>query len=309
LAVSDAGPAAIAISADDADQRLDRWLRRRLPRVPLGALMKHLRTGAIRVDGNKADGALRLRAGMVVTLRLPAADLAAAPRAAAPALRHRGDVPIVFRDDDVLVVDKPAALASQPGTGQAGHTLVDWLLAQPFARGTATFRPAPVHRLDRGTSGLDAIGLSPRGLRALAAAFRDDRVHKVYLAVVHGVPVPKQGTIEAPLLVRSDVRTDQPKVVVDPRGQPARTDYEVTRAGAERALLRVVLHTGRQHQIRAHLAHLGHPIVGDCRYGSPVAMGDRFLLHANELTFPHPADGRTVRLVCAPPAMFEREFR
>src|SRR5262245_30745805 len=164
----------IALTEAEAGQRLDRYLRKLLRHVPLAAIFRHLRQGDIRVDGKKAEGSLRLCAGMTVRLHLPAADLQAAAASAhsassarTPASAHaaRGDaVPrIVYEDEHVLVVSKPAGLAAQPGSGQTDD-LASWLDRQSRGTRTATFRPAPAHRLDRGTSGLVAIGLSPDGL-------------------------------------------------------------------------------------------------------------------------------------------------
>ncbi|MGE3175206.1 MAG: pseudouridine synthase [Planctomycetota bacterium] len=344
----------VRIDEAEAGQRLDRYLRKLLREVPLGAIFRHLRTGRIRVNGKKAKPDLRLLAGMELTLRLnptggaadgaaggaPAGDgdadapaAAAAPAPAdAPTVRRRvrwrhGSPRIVHRDDHVLVVDKPAGMAVQPGSGQGDDHLVGWLLRTEPQLRTATFAPAPAHRLDRGTSGLCAIGLSPRGLRGLAAAFRDGTAHKVYLAVVHGVPPSRRGSIELPLRVLPDAEANGPKVEVGAAGLgagagadgdreagaegdaagwlPARTDYEVKGTRQDRALLRLVLHTGRTHQIRAHLAHLGHPIVGDARYGSPVRLGRALLLHAAELVLPHPITGQELRLWAPPPKAFD----
>lgn len=303
----------LRIAAADADQRLDRFLRKLLAAVPLGAIFKHLRTGAIRVDGRKVKPDLRLAAGMIVQLHLRPADLAAVAQTQAPSPARasssrgswRGPAPrIVHRDADVLIVDKPAGMAVQPGSGQRDEHLVAWLAQFAAALRTATFEPAPAHRIDRGTSGLCAIGLTPAGLRGLAAAFRDGTVQKGYLAVVHGVPAPPRGTIDAPLRQRSDAAADGPKVEVHPSGKPARTDYEVVTAAGDRALLAVRIHTGRMHQIRAHLAHLGHPIIGDVRYGSPIRMGSALLLHAAELAFAHPTTGEPLRATAEPPATF-----
>lgn len=306
--------------------RLDRYLRKVLATTPLSAIFRHLRNGAVRVDDKKAKPDLRLAAGMTISFSLPDADLAglradlvgrtksvdlrsgaAGSRRNGPTRAARGRAlrpTVVYRDDDVLVVDKPAGMASQPGTAVSGEDLCAWLDENERALRTATFTPAPAHRIDRGTSGLVAIGLSPAGLRGLAAAFRDGTAHKVYLAVVHGAPRPANGTIEAPLEQIASSRKDGPKVRVSSRGQEARTDYETVAVRGDRALLRVVLHTGRMHQIRAHLAHLGHPIVGDIRYGSTVRMGTAFLLHAHELRVPHPTRGDVLAVRCDPPAVF-----
>jgi 23S rRNA pseudouridine955/2504/2580 synthase len=320
----------ITLTQLEAGQRLDRYLRKLLPAVPLGAIFRYLRRGDIRVDGEKARGELRLQAGMKVTLRLPEEDLRKAPPAAPrepaagpadfdpfdlapPPEPHGGAggpplVPqVVLRDDHVLVVDKPAGLAIHPGTGQS-QSLVGWLATQRVGVRTATFAPAPAHRIDRGTSGLVIIGLVPEALRALTAAFRENSVHKVYYAVVHGVPQRPQGSIVAPLWQDPDADPRLAKVVVDSRGAAARTEYEVTRQNGRMALLRVVPETGRQHQIRAHLLHLGHPIVGDRRYGSLAQVGHGFLLHAAELTFPHPATGKRVSCKAPLPREFHRLF-
>ncbi len=297
----------VEMTKAEAGQRLDRYLRKLLPDTPLGAIFKMLRRGIIRVDGKKAKEALRLVEGMRVSL-----PPSAMPRKSAQGPEGKPPRPpgaallqpkIVHRDDDLLVVEKPAGLAVQPGSGHDYHVL-SWLDAQPFGTRTATYRPAPVHRLDRGTSGLLVIGLSPAGSRALADAFREDQVQKTYCAVVEGIPKPAQGTIEAPLWLRETARAHQPKVLVDPRGKHARTDYQILEAGRSRALLQLALHTGRTHQIRAHLGHIGHPIVGDRRYGATASKANTFLLHAFELTLPHPTSGKRLTFQSAIPERF-----
>lgn len=295
----------IELTEAEDGQRLDRYLRKLLPETALGAIFKMLRVGHIRIDGKKAKQNLRLAAGMRVTLPESLAPEESATPTAAANRAHLGVAPrIVFRDDDLLVVDKPAGLAAQPGSGQ-DHNLLSWLDAQPFGVRTATFRPAPAHRLDRGTSGLLVIGLSPQAARALPDAFRADRVQKGYVAVVDGAPKAAAGTIDAPLLLRENARQHQPKVCVDAAGKHARTDYEIVTAGPRRALLRLRLHTGRTHQIRAHLAHIGHPIAGDRRYGSKSLLGHgAFLLHAAELALPHPVTGELLQFELPTPKHF-----
>ena len=313
----------IRLTRFEAGQRLDRYLRKLLPAVPLDAIFRYLRRGDIRVDGNKVQGDLRLEDGMTVTLLVPEADIQKAPPMPAPGKPDDFDpfdllpgdtgakadakvlVPqIVLRDEHVLVVDKPAGLAVHGGTGQE-RSLVSWLMTQRWGVRTATFKPAPAHRLDRGTSGLVLIGLVPDALRALTEAFRQDAVQKVYFAVVHGVPARPNGTILARLMEVADADPRHAKVIVDDRGTPARTDYETVKHNDRMSLLRVVPHSGRQHQIRAHLQHLGHPIVGDHRYGSMAQVGQGFLLHAESLAFKHPVTGK--RVVCTAP--LPREFR
>lgn len=300
----------VELSEAERGQRLDRHLRKLLPDVPLSGVFKLLRRGTIRIDGKKAKPDLRLEAGMVLTLpdNLGAAAAGARRRPSPPPPPSSSTLSprIVHRDDALLILDKPAGLPVQPGSGH-DHHVVGWLDAQPYGVRTATYRPAPVHRLDRGTSGLLVAGLTPQASRALSDAFREDLVEKSYLAVVEGLPSPSRATVEAPLWLRETARASQPKVHVDARGKRAVTEYEVLQRGARRALLRVGLQTGRTHQIRAHLAHIGHPIVGDQRYGSSVDLGrGQFLLHAAELALPHPDTGEQRRFTAETPDRISR---
>ena len=302
----------VEMTAAEEGQRLDRFLRKLLPETPLSGIFKMLRRGIIRVDGKKAKEDLRIIAGMQVTLPPSAVPRTAkvtadnrSSQATPRPLPSPGLLPgIIYKDEDLLVIDKPAGLPAQPGTGHEHHVL-SWLDSQPFGVRTATYRPAPVHRLDRGTSGLLVIGLSPQSSRNLADLFRQDKIRKCYVAVVEGVPKSRTGQIEAPLLVRETARAHQPKVLCDQRGKDARTDFEVIESGRQRALLGLHLHTGRMHQIRAHLGHISHPIVGDTRYG---AKGDRgsgvFFLHASELVLPHPITGESMTFESPVPARF-----
>ena len=300
----------IPVGPAEADQRLDRFLRKLLRRVPLGAIFKHLRSGRIRVDGRKAKPDLRLREGMTLDLRLPPEDLASddevAVRRPDPGQRRRSTLRprVVYRDDDMVVVDKPAGLAMQ-SDGHTGESLVGWLEYKRYGLRTATFTPAPAHRLDRGTSGLVAIGLTPPGLRGLTAAFREGEVDKRYVAVVHGVPEARSGTIDAPLVNVEGALGSEPKMRVGDGGRPARTDYEVVAVHGDRALLALRLHTGRTHQIRVHLRHLGHPIVGDRRYGRSELRSQRMLLHAAELVLPHPTRDKLLKLRAEPGLEFQ----
>ncbi|MCR9247852.1 MAG: RluA family pseudouridine synthase [bacterium] len=298
----------IRLTAAEAGQRLDRYLRKLLRDVPLGAIMKHLRQGRIRVDGGKAKGNLRLEDGMVLEFRPGIVDVVTAAKPeeerASVELLPELTPQIVHRDDDVLVVDKPAGLAVHAGSGQSG-TLMDWLAASGLGLTTATFRPAAAHRLDRATSGLVAIGLTPQGLAGLAAAFRDDHVEKVYCAVVDGVPAVGEGRIDAPIRVLEDSASRGPKVVVDPvAGKPAVTRWRVLERQRDAALLELLPRTGRTHQLRVHLADLRHPIRGDRRYGG--SSHARLMLHAGELRLPHPVTGAPMTLRANLPAGFRR---
>lgn len=290
------------LGPDDADQRLDRFLRKVLPAASLGQVFAGLRRAEVKVNGARADGAQRLRQGDVVDVG-PALAWAAAsatpgsPEPAGPAGRVGTVLVVVHRDADLLVVDKPAGLAVHPGTGVRDH-LLGFVQAQYGAGRGHTFRIAPAHRLDRDTSGLVVFGASAAGLRGFTAALRAGEVTKTYLAVVHG-EAPPSGTIDLPL----ERAADRP---VGPRMQPARDGVRactrfVRRASAGgRSLLAVDLVTGRTHQIRVHLAALGHPIVGDRRYGRSDR-AERLYLHAWRLRMRHPVTGAALDLEAVPP--------
>lgn len=196
---------------------------------------------------------------------------------------------ILHEDDLVLAVDKPAGVPSQPTlTGDVGT--LPWLVARHLGRRIAEV--ATVHRLDRDTSGVVVFGKTPHATRALAAAFRAGEVRKTYLAVARG-RLEGAGTIDAPLGPLPGSRGSH---AVRPDGAPARTRWEaIAHLGNDATLVRLHPETGRTHQLRVHLAHLGHPIVGDLRYGGPRRAGPieppRLLLHARALALPHPSGG------------------
>ncbi|HLU38027.1 MAG TPA: RluA family pseudouridine synthase [Planctomycetota bacterium] len=285
----------LTITDDDAGQRLDRFLRKVLPAATLGQIFAGLRRGAVTVNGVRARGDLRLQTGDRVVLRGSMGALPLGRRTEPSAARVPLDV--VFRDGDLLVVAKPAGLAVHPGSGVDRHLLGAVRAIEGQGRGHS-FAIAPAHRLDRDTSGLVVFGRSARGLRGFTAALRSGAVAKTYLALVHGVPYPS-GTVELPLM-----RTDAPrgrKVQVAVEGRPAVTRWRTLAVRGGRALLAIDLATGRTHQIRAHLAALGHPIVGDRRYGRPDG-ARRLHLHAWGLAFRHPVSGVPLELFAEPPA-------
>jgi 23S rRNA pseudouridine1911/1915/1917 synthase len=257
--------------------------------------------GRVRLDGAVvATRSLRVRGGEVleVDLPVPAGTATVVPD---PTVA----VPVVFADADVIVVDKPAGLVVHPGAGHRSGTLVHGLLARfpELATVGDPRRPGIVHRLDRGTSGLLVVARSPRAHASLTAQLAARRVERRYVALVRGhMPAPA-GVIDAPIGRSARVPT---RMAVVAGGRIARTRYEVLRTFARpepMSLLACRLETGRTHQIRVHLAAVGHPVVGDDRYGGRSrALGlDRPFLHAAELAFEHPATGEQVRFTSALP--------
>jgi len=207
-------------------------------------------------------------------------------------------VPVVHEDDDVVIVDKPAGLVVHPGAGHATGTLVHGLLARypEIAQVGEPDRPGIVHRLDRDTSGLLVVARSERARRALVRALSAHQVERSYLALVVGLPEADTGMVDAPIGRSNRAPT---RMAVSTRGRQARTRYAVEARWDDPgvALLRCRLETGRTHQIRVHLAAIGHPVVGDDTYSRgrpPPVASPRLFLHATRLAFDHPVDGHRV---------------
>lgn len=253
-----------------------------------------IRDGGVRVDGEPAtSGKLRVTAGATV-----AVDPSRLPVDALPAADPEVQFAVVHEDDAVIVVDKPAGLVVHPGAGNHTGTLANGLLArypELCAVGDPQ-RPGIVHRLDAGSSGLLVVARTATALTALQAQFADRHAHREYRALVWGHPDAAHGVIDAPI---GRDPSDPLKMALVADGRPARTEYQVAArltAPAPVALLDCRLETGRTHQIRVHLAGIGHPLVGDVTYGGrrPTFGLDRPFLHAVELSFVHPENGETV---------------
>jgi 23S rRNA pseudouridine955/2504/2580 synthase len=284
----------IVVGAAEDGIRLDRWLRRRWPNLGQTQIHKLARGGQLRVDGGRVKADTRLAAGSQV--RVP--PLAEGPP---PAVREgissrdaafaRGLV--LWEDDEVLVLNKPAGLAVQGGTKTTHH--IDRLLS---AWGEGADRPRLTHRLDRDTSGVLVLGKTPDAAARLSGGFARRRAQKTYWALVEGNPKPAAGVIDLPL-AKVGVDDRERVVPVDPKdvnGKPAVTEFvTVSRAGLRAAWLALRPQTGRTHQLRAHLLAIGHPILGDPKYNSPASIEAsgplKLQLHARRLTIPHPAGG------------------
>jgi 23S rRNA pseudouridine1911/1915/1917 synthase len=272
------------VDAAGAGQRLDVWLEHRLPDCSRARVQSLIKTGCVTVDGARVKAHHKGRPGERVEVVLPAP---------APALPAPQAIPldVLFEDRHIIVVNKPPGLVVHPAVGHPDGTLVNALLhhCRDLAGVGGERRPGIVHRLDRDTSGALVAAKHDAAMQALVRQFRSGDVHKEYLAVVHGVPRPAAGTVET-LIGRS--RHDRKKMSAQPaRGRRAVTHYRVTHVAGDFALLHLRIETGRTHQIRVHLAHVGYPIVGDATYGRrrdlPTAV--RQMLHAWRLSFRHPA--------------------
>jgi len=271
----------------EAPAGLLEFLASRLPSWHRNTLRQRLRAGCVEVNGRPVSRADHpLEAGDEVAV---ASHRDAGPRDPGPGLVR------IHEDEDLIAIDKPAGLLSVSTDRQQEHTALARLRAALSRPG----RPArlwPVHRLDRETSGVLLFARSREVCERVRADW--DRAAKTYLAIVEGGPTPAQGVVDQPLwedrglFVRAGHR---------PGARAARTRYRTLAARRGRALLEVELETGRRHQIRVHLAWLGHPVVGDARYGRA---GPRLGLHALRLELPHPADGRALRLQADPPRAF-----
>lgn len=286
------------IGADDDGQRFDRWFKKVFPAVPYGALQKLLRTGQIRVDGKRAQASTRLEAGQKIRIPpLPERDDEAPgerPRKSSVSDEDTKFIrSLVIHDDEGLVViNKPAGLAVQGGSGTYRHVdgMLDALVDEDGVR------PRLVHRLDKDTSGLLLLARSSQAARFLGDLFRRNRVTKTYWALVVGVPDVRKGTIRLPL-GKTGAKGNE-KVVPDYEdGKDAVTDYAIVdTAGRRVSWLAMRPRTGRTHQLRVHAAEgLNRPIVGDGKYGGPdvfvTGLSNKLHLHAYSLKLEHPAGG------------------
>ena len=317
----------LTVAEPEAGERLDRFLARRLPSLSRSRLQALIRAGHVLRDG-AAEGELgrRIRSGETYAVHLPEPEPAAIEPQAMP-------LSIVHEDAHLIVIDKPKGLPVHPGPGHADGTLVNALIAHCGASLSGiggVKRPGIVHRLDKDTTGLLVVAKTDRAHQGLAEQFAahgaDGRLERRYLAIVWGTPERTRGTIDANL-ARSHANRTKIAVVGAEAGRRAVTRYEVLATyprGAKQgtasepiaSLLALTLETGRTHQVRAHLAHIGHPLLGDMTYGAgfkasarnlsadaQAALADlgRQALHAAGLAFVHPVTGKRLAFESPPP--------
>ncbi len=293
----------LLVPSDQAATRVDRFVADRT-----GLSRSHVQK--LITDGRLTAGDRTLKANAIVErgseLRLDVPE----PVPASPLAQPEIEVPVVYEDDDLLIVDKPAGLVVHPAPGHADGTLVNALLGRAGPEGfggiAGVRRPGIVHRLDRATSGLLMVARTDLAQHALMAQLKARRIKKTYLALVQGTVAAAVGRIEAPIGRDPRHRT---RMGVVPDGRPATTGYRVTERFADWTLLELDLVTGRTHQIRVHLTAIGHPVAGDRVYGTgtsgrgPEGL-DRLFLHAWRLELTSPSRGELIRATAPlPPAL------
>jgi len=321
----------IEVAAGEGEQRLDRWLRRRFPQISQGRIEKMCRKGELRLDGGRVKSSTRVEVGQMV--RVPPIPDGPSPAPAKPKVDDADAAlmraAVLYRDDHIIALNKPPGLATQGGSKQKRH--VDGL-AEALKFGLDE-KPRLVHRLDKDTSGVLLLARTREIAGALTKAFRARDTRKIYWAAVAGAPSPRLGTIRFGLVKapghgrggeNEKMRAVHPRDVEDtPGAKHATTDYAVLSSLATRtSWVALVPITGRTHQLRAHMGEIGHPIVGDGKYGGSGQenLGDgwgaqlggeisrKLHLHARSLSLTHPVTGNRLTLTAPLPEHMERTW-
>lgn len=269
---------------DVAGARLDRYLAELCPNITRSRLQKLIQNGIVTVNGRIQRPSYRLGKGDRIEMLLPPIEHTSL---------EPQDIPfeVIYEDQDLAVINKPAGLAMYPGPGHSSHTLVNALLKRfpDLAESQSPLRPGIVHRLDKDTSGLMVIARNEKARQHLINEFKSRAVRKVYLVLVQGRLHPEKGAIDAPI---GRDPSDRKRMAVVSMGREARTDYTVIQYLGNYSLVEARIQTGRTHQIRVHFAAIGHPVIGDSTYGVKTRLLNRQFLHAYSLDFTLPSTGR-----------------
>lgn len=270
--------------------RLDKWISEQAPDISRSQAQRLIESGFVSINGATARPSVKVAAGDEVTVELPPPP----PSTLAP---ENMPVKIVYEDDDLMVVDKPPGLTVHPAPGHPEHTLANAVMSHLTQPDTGdSQRPGIVHRLDKDTSGLIIVAKNPTAHENLTRQFKERIVSKVYLALVRGRIAPDEGIIEAPI-GRDRSHRERMAIADAAHGREARTVYRVLKHSGDYSLLELKPETGRTHQIRVHLAAIGHPVVGDRTYGKSSELIGRQFLHAHRLRFRLPSSGKVIELV------------
>jgi len=281
--------------------RLDKYLAKEYPGLSRSRLQKLIEQGYIQVNGCGAKASQKLNVGDEIHVSLPPPEQVSLVAESIP-------LDVIYEDDDLLVIDKPAGLVVHPSPGHTAHTLVNALLARcpDLANFSDAMRPGIVHRLDRDTSGLMIIAKNSAAQQYLINQFKARSVSKGYLVLVKGKLTPSQGIIDAP--VGRDP-SNRKRMAVVSGGRQASTKYKVKEYLGEYTLLEITTETGRTHQIRVHLSAIGYPVVGDPVYGVRSAYVKRQFVHAYRLGFRLPASGEYREFTCELPSDLKQAIR
>jgi len=280
----------VHLTVSDAGERLDKYVAQKVPSLSRSRIQQLILEGLVTVNGVSVKASCRLQQGDEIVARI-------APSEEVKLVPQRIPLNVIYEDEDLLVVDKPAGMVVHPAHGHQDGTLVNALLARyPDLPVDEDNRPGIVHRLDKDTSGLIIAAKNEDARRNLQHQFKEGGVDKLYLALVEGKVEPRRGMIDAPL--GRDAKHRKRMAVVRRRGREAVTEYQVLEYLEEYTLLEVRPRTGRTHQLRVHLAFIGHPVVGDRVYGyRKQRLGlKRQFLHAQRLGFHLPSSGEYVAL-------------
>ncbi|MDH4209544.1 MAG: RluA family pseudouridine synthase [Anaerolineae bacterium] len=286
----------VRLTVTEPAGRVDRFVAERVSHLSRSQIKQLIMDGLVTVNGEVVKASHRLEQGDQVLLRTPEAEQVVLVPEPTP-------LSVVYEDQDLLVVDKPAGLVVHPAPGHRGGTLVNALLARyPDLPIDESKRPGIVHRLDKDTSGLIIVAKNEEARQKLQQQFKESRVGKIYLALVEGRVEPARGVIDAAL--GRDPRNRKRMAVIPRGGRQSRTEYRVLEQLGDRSLLEVRPLTGRTHQVRVHLAFIGHPVVGDRTYGYRRQRLEvtRQFLHAHRLRFLLPSSEQEIELVSELPA-------